>query len=1207
MNRNEFFIVGIGASAGGMEPLKTFFNTIPKDVNAAFVIIQHLSRDFKSLTADWLSQCTELPIETVNDRTEILPGHIYLHPEHKILKVSGKTLIAEKRHIDEVTNLSIDAFLHTLGREANEKAIGIILSGTGTDGSRGIKTIKSYGGVVLVQDPASATFDSMPSIAISADDPDLILPPKALAEHLIRYVNHRASLSEVRSESWEEDDKVIQDIITHVSEYSSVNFKGYKINTILRRIEKRIKLNRLHSLSEYYHFTKNNRNEIHILYKDLLIGVTYFFRDKEAFRVLETKVIPELFKKKTYETVRIWVAGCCTGEEAYAMAILCEEYREKNSSAVPYKIFATDLDNKSIEFASIGRYNEDIAKDLSQERLEKFFNKQGDFYEIKRSIRKKIIFAQHNLIVDPAFIKLDLLSCRNLFIYLKAEIQKKLLKNFSFALHQNGYLFLGANETSDGVDSIYAAVDSKWKIYKNQAGRHSVVPEFGGAGYIGQKPAIADTAEESFERRSTNGSAKLDAFEEMLLEEFVPACIFLNAKNEVVYTHGELGKYLKIPNKRMNYSIFNMLNESLYILFKNAIRKIKNDALIVHYKDVPIRSEGRKININLSFKSLPSTRDKTRYILIEFIERAEQAYAKVDADESLDNNDALKMLDDMELELKLTKKELQFTVDELETLNEELQASNEEMHSSNEELQSTNEEIQSSNEELHTVNSELQLKFEEIKGLHNDINNLIINTQFTILFLDKELKIRRFTPAAQASFNIMETDIGRPIGHLTHAFKYPDMLSDTELVLKEHHTIEKEVEDVHGEYFKLRILPYFTEDEKVDGVVMTCVNVTNLKQALIDLEQRSKELEISEESWKSLVNHTPDLISRYETSLKIVSINQAYLDFHNVKTEDVIGKTNEELKKPVEPSTRAAWIESLKATFETGEIMHAFYNFYQGKNEKHFYSSFVPEFKDNSTEVSHVMSICRDMTSIKKHELLIQDQVQELKRVNTDLDNFIYTASHDLKAPIANIEGLNRLLRNKLMNKLDDAEIEVVNLIDDSVRRFNKTIKELTEITKVQKNTDNNVESIVLEEIVTDVKLDLGSAISEANASITEDLQVKEIKFARHYLRSIIYNLLSNAIKYSAEGRQPVIQLKTYAEGDYDVISVTDNGMGLTRAEQAKVFGMFKRLHAHVEGSGIGLYTLKRMLENNKGKITLESTKDKGSTFKAYIPRNTAD
>lgn len=525
MRKKDFYIVGIGSSAGGYDALHELFREIPKNPGAAFVIIQHLSRDFKSLTEEWLEKITPMKIITVHGDTAIEPNHIYLLPENKLLKVKDEKLVLEDRDDDEKINLAVDIFFHSLAESFKERAIGIVLSGSGTDGSRGIRIIKERGGLVIVQQPSSAEFDGMPSVAIATDHPDWILPPAEIARKLIKYLNNPVKvdedITEIADATDTTDREIVQDIIRKVSQYSSVNFQAYKINTIIRRIEKRTKLNHLNNIREYQEHLKHHPDEIHVLYNDLLIGVTQFFRDPSAFKKLEERVIPSLFKgKKAYETVRIWVIGCSSGEEAYSISILCEEYLSKNNVDASYRIFATDLDHRAIELASMGRFRNDVVLDLSASRLENFFNKVGDFYEIKKHIRKKVIFARHNLMNDPPFIKLDLITCRNLFIYFKPELQKKLLYNFNYSLKQEGFLFLGANESSDGLQDLFKPVDAKLKIFQNKADNHHrphIFDQF--SSFTPQQANLTkNNGNKAFNPKSENDND----YESILINEYAP-------------------------------------------------------------------------------------------------------------------------------------------------------------------------------------------------------------------------------------------------------------------------------------------------------------------------------------------------------------------------------------------------------------------------------------------------------------------------------------------------------------------------------------------------------------------------------------------------------------------------------------------------------------------------------------------------------------
>jgi two-component system, chemotaxis family, CheB/CheR fusion protein len=1199
-NKKDFYIVGIGASAGGYDALKAFFSQIPEKPGASFVVIQHLDRNFKSLTEEWLSKYTDMKIVTVHDTTQVEPDYIYLMPEDKILRMKDGNLVVSEREPHQAINLSIDIFFQSLGEEAKEKSVGVILSGTGTDGSRGIVTIKENGGIVLVQQPDTAEFDGMPRVAIAVDHPDLIQPPDKLADQLLRYIQNPFQFDEAKLEQVAKtDNNIIQDIIERVSEYSRVNFRGYKINTIIRRIERRTKLNNLKSLSQYHNFLQNNPTEVHALYNDLLIGVTAFFRDPEAFEALEKQVIPALFdKRKSYETVRIWVVACSTGEEAYSIAMLCDEYVQRHQLDVPYKIFATDIDDRSLEVASIGRYSQSIAADISPERLKAYFRKSDDFYDVKKVIRKKIIFARHNLTVDPPFLNINLITCRNLFIYLKPDLQKKIVYNFNFALRSNGYLFLGANETTDSEQELFDTVDAKWKILRSK-------PEAKSRPHIFETAMPAATAYSASgpgmeSRRAVQRSLSQDTrFEEILLQEFAPASILLNSEHEVVYSHGNAERFLQFPRKRMSLNVFHMVSGSMATLFRNGIRKVASRENNLVFRDVHIDKGEEHLTADIFFKVIKHQDDDQQFVLVHFMPASGKAERRI-VEEAVNETIPYQEVRELELELEYAKKELLYTVDELETLNQELQATNEEMRSSNEELQSTNEEMQSSNEELHTVNTELQYKLDEISSLHNDISNLVNNTELSIIFLDEELKIRMFTPAAKMNFSFMESDIGRPLSHLSHNFLYYNFAADTRSVLESHRPIEKEIEDNDGHFYFMRVLPYKTERQRIKGVVITFIDITQLKLVATDLQQRTHELEESERNCRTLVSNTPDIIARYNDKLEYIYINEALEKHLGKPASDIIGKSNTAITIPDSRQEVAKWIESVEKAFATRQIVHAYFKHGKGIAEKHFYSSFVPEFCPENKKVLSVLSISREVTELKQHEKLIKEQNKQLKKINNDLDNFVYTASHDLKTPILNIEGLKNILHEKLGSSRDAEETEVMELMDRSISQFKGTINDLTNISKVQKNIQFEEENIALEEVLSDVKTDINSLIVSSGARIEADFQVEHIRYARYYLRSILYNLLSNAIKYRSQ--EPAeITVQTYREGDAVVLRVTDNGLGLEEAQLPDLFKMFKRFHDHVEGSGIGLYIVNRIVENNEGEIEVESEVGKGTTFRVYF------
>lgn len=1201
MEKKDFYVVGIGSSAGGYEALREFFTEIPENPGVAFVIIQHLSRDFKSLTAEWLSKITPMKTITVHEEIEILPNQVYLLPENMLLKIKDHKLVLEERDSEAIINLAVDVFFHSLAEAYKERAIAIVLSGAGKDGSRGVRSIKDKGGLVFVQQPDSANFESMPAVAIASDHPDIILPPSGMAKKLLDFLKNPVNIDEKNLENTTSTDReVVQDIIHQVSKFSNVNFQSYKINTIIRRIEKRTKLNHLNKIQEYQEFLKNDPNEIHVLYNDLLIGVTNFFRDPDAFSSVKENVIANLFSDKNdHETIRIWVIGCSTGEEAYSIAILCEEYIQDHNLDINYKIFATDLDSKAIELASVGRFRSDIVMDVSPERRKAFFDKAGDFYDIKKFIRKRIIFARHNLMNDPPFIRVDLITCRNLFIYFKSEVQKKLLFNFSYSLKPKGFLFLGANESSDGLQNLFEPIDSKWKIFQNKTDQNHrpKVPD--------QNISVVNSKEKENKVESDCGPylpAGEHNFENILVSEYVPNCIFLDIHNELVYINGKVEKYLTLPTKKISYNIFNMLNENLSMVFRNGLRKISGGESYVCYTDITIDIGGSQERIEVRFKAVNDHSSKFKadrqLVLVEFINcglNIEQDRNVVEVESTFSNRER----EELEKELKLTKNELQFLVDELETLNEELQASNEEMHSSNEELQSTNEEMQSSNEELHTVNTELKNKIDEISFLHNDITNFFNNTEIAIIFLDQELRIRKFTPASKENFNFIENDIGRPLEHLTHNFDYDRLTIDAKSVLQNLTPIIKEVVNKEGQTYMVRMLPYKTDDMRIQGVVITFVDVSNLKEATNELRKRTEELERSEQNIKSLVENTPDLVARVDTAFNFIFVNKAIKNLFDIDPEKVLGKSPR-LVKLWDKKGREIFLSCLQKAIDTGCVINEYIDFYQKDKLVCFYVKFVPEFSLDETTVDSVLIISRDITDIKKHELTIEHQNYELRKVNTYLDNFIHIVAHDLRSPVGNLK-----LLMSIFHKTNDIgkKMQFIDKIDSAVSSLDNTLKGLMEIVELQNEKKGNEKMLSFEKVLEAIKVDYVDQITAKGINFVVNFDAcPDISYIEGYLWSILKNLVSNAIKYADESKGPKITITTERSRDFILLIVKDNGIGIDmERHKDRLFLPFKRFTTKAEGKGIGLNIIKTMIEKNGGKIEVESELGVGTTFYVYL------
>lgn len=827
--KSEFFVVAVGASAGGLEALEDFFDNLPADRNYALVVIQHLSPDFKSLMAEILEKHTAMPIRPVTDGMMVEPGGIYLIPRKSNLTMFGGKLYL--RDQEQGLNLPIDRFMESLAEDCGDRAVGIVLSGTGSDGTRGVRAIKERGGLVMVQEAASAKFDGMPRSAIATGIVDLVLPPARLAEELHNFVSGiPPRLTEPLSPDSPADDALGR-IFFLIKQRVGVDLSYYKETTVLRRLERRMGVNQIADLDAYVQFLEEFPQEVVTLFKEILIGVTRFFRDDEAFAAVEVDVVPSLFDGKAAEDeIRVWVPGCSTGEEAYSLAILLAEYRKRMGLSNEIKVFATDIDRDALEFASYGTYPESVVADINSERLQQWFVRREDRYQVSPPIREMVIFAYHNLFQDPPFRRMDLVSCRNLLIYLQPVLQKRVLSNFHFSLARGGFLILGSSETVGPDNRQFRSVNVKWKLFQANPG-----------------PGAVSTGERArFEYRSKGGSSgqltrarairQTERLYERVIEGLGNPCVIVNESREVQHVFGDVTPYLRLPKGRIDLDVLRMARGDLSISIGAGIQEAARSRARVHYQGVRADDSAGGARINLEVVPVEGVFESLYYAVVF---RAEPAMGLTPVDAG-DLDDATReRIRSLEAELQHSRENLQATIEELETSNEELQATNEELVSSNEELQSTNEELQSVNEELVTVNSEYQRKIEQLQELHEDMNNLIAGAEVGTIFLDADLLIRRFTPAAAHYFRIIDSDIGRPIQDLTHSLQYSRLLEDVRRVLATRQEIGAEARTGDGRWVQLKVLPYRSISDGVSGAVVTLIDVTPRRNAELALARQN--------------------------------------------------------------------------------------------------------------------------------------------------------------------------------------------------------------------------------------------------------------------------------------------------------------------------------------------------------------------------------
>ena len=818
---DQHYIVAIGASAGGLEAIHEFFDNTGENSSVSFIVIQHLSPDYKSLLVELVSKHTHMKVFEAEHDMQVQRNCVYVIPNNKLMTIRDGRLRLSEKSVDKGPNTAIDTFLFSLAKDKGGYGIAIILSGTGSDGTRGAEAIKRAGGLVLAQEPTSAKFDGMPNSIIGSGNADFILPPQEMPEEIFEYIRelpiHVLNNGKI-------DERILEEIFRVVYKESGHDFNYYKTPTIIRRIARRMLTNDLKRLEEYLTFLKGHPQEAKILAKEFLIGVTKFFRDPDAFDMLYNEVFPEIVSKKTEsEIIKIWVSACSTGEEAYSLAILLDKYLHSRNKFHEVKIFATDVDANAIEVASRGIYPQTIEKDIPEEYLREYFTKEGNTYLVTPRIRKQIVFARHNITKDPPFIKNDLASCRNMLIYMNSVLQRKVITTLHFSLNPDGFLFLGPSESATFVKDHLVEINSKWKLYrKNGSARiQSFDNQF--------RPLEAlrgGKDGKEFQVPVSSPTLKLLAedFRDVLAEEYGFAAFYIDSNYEIKESLGDFKKYLALPEKKLHLNILKMVPPELSVALNTAIRKAMQEKRKVQVKGVRVKEKNKQRYITLTVKS------GSPYSLIVLGEvKKENVEAKAAVDYSSQDTEANKYIMDLEAELKQTRGELQMAIEGLETANEELQSSNEELLSANEELQSGNEELQSLNEELHTLNTEHQLKIKELIELNDDLNNYFRGTEIGQIFLDSQMRIRKFNPAAVTLINLIDSDLGRPISHISTNLHYDDLLKDIRYVIDRNKSIEKEIELGNGKKSLMRVLPYVRQDKKVDGVVISFVDISALK------------------------------------------------------------------------------------------------------------------------------------------------------------------------------------------------------------------------------------------------------------------------------------------------------------------------------------------------------------------------------------------
>jgi len=840
----DFPVVGIGASAGGLAAIEEFLAAMPtgESLGMAFVLVQHLDPDHKSMLLDLVRRYTHMEVAWAENGMEVRPSCAYVMPPNKDMALVGGRLVLVDPEAPRGQRLPIDYFFRSLAADQRERAVCIVLSGTGSDGTLGLRAIKGEGGMAIAQNPDTAGYDGMPRSAIATGLVDYVLAPAEMPEQLLGYVSRAFGRAPqpARATAPGGPDLLLE-VLHLLRDRSGHDFTHYKTNTLRRRVERRMAVTRIERMDDYLALLKRDSLEVETLFRELLIGVTNFFRDAPAFEALATEALPPLVAARAPgDPVRAWVPGCSTGEEAYSIAMLLQEQAGNVKRNVPAQVFATDIDAEAIERARAGVYPSSISADVSAERLARFFVQDGDTYRVAKSVRDCLVFAKQDVTRDPPFSRVDLISCRNLLIYMDGALQQKLMPLFHYALNPDGYLFLGSSETVGDAADLFAPVDKKWKLFQR---RGTVTPRqlltmampLRGAGAPGEgrRPPLQEASLRVRVR---------EVAERTLLDKHAPACVVVNAEGDVLYIHGHTGRYLEPAPGEPSGSLLKMAREGLRLEIASGVRKALAQKEAVRYERLRVRTNGGVALVNLIIEPMsgPDAVKGVMLVLFEDVPTTDDVLGAAAAEPIADREQRIA---DLDRELSAKEEYLRTTVEELETSNEELKSTNEEMQSSNEELQSTNEELETSreelqsvNEELVTVNSELQQKIEELSRANNDMNNMLAGTGIGTLFVDRQLLITRFTTAVTAIMNLIPTDVGRPLNDIAPRLTGDiDLVAAATSVLDTLAPVEMQVESGGGRLYQMRVVPYRTLENVIEGAVLTFVDVTDRRQAEANL------------------------------------------------------------------------------------------------------------------------------------------------------------------------------------------------------------------------------------------------------------------------------------------------------------------------------------------------------------------------------------
>ncbi|MEG4029258.1 MULTISPECIES: chemotaxis protein CheB [unclassified Microcoleus] len=1219
-NQNDLFpVVAIGASAGVLEAFMQLLSHLPIDTGMAFVIIQHMLPNQESVLSVILARSTLMPVHEVTDGMLITPNQVYVIPPNFSMTIDGGVLKLTPRGRGRGVFMSVDTFLFSLAEERGNQAIGVILSGGDSDGAQGLKAIKAAGGITFAQCEKSAQVNSMPNTAVATGQVDFILTPEKIADKIAEigrhpYIADRPATESTTSEDAIENKDAIAIIYSLLRVATGVDFTNYKQTTLKRRIHRRMLLYKLERIENYAEYLQHTPAEVTALYHDVLIHVTSFFRDPESFHALSSNVFPAIVQDKSpKKPIRIWIAGCSTGEEAYSIAICLLEFLGSRSTNLPIQIYATDISESAIAIARSGFYTQAQVADISPERLNRFFVQVEGGYQIAKPVRELCVFARQNLIADPPFSRMDLITCRNVLIYLGPPLQKKLLPMFHYGLRSAGFLLLGTSETVGDFSEFFALFDKKNKIYTKKQLSHWLSMDLNANNYpltpLNHPPLQTEKLDEiEMEKQA----------DRIVLNHYAPVGVVINAASEIVQFRGQTNAYLEPAPGRASFSLLRMAKEGLRVELRTAIQQASQQKQPIARAGLQVK-EGeiiRQIRINvIPFQAGAVAKN---YFLVLFQEESPiSAMPAANTDDGRVNSDPsqgeTQEIARLLQELKTTREHLGAIVQEHQAANQDLRAANEEILSSNEELQSMNEEletakeeIQATNEELNTINDELQRRNLESTQVSNDLENLLASINIPILMVGGDLRIRRFTPAIERLFNLISTDVGRSLSDITHKLIVPDL---EQLILEVIRTLNlkvQEVQDRDGRWYDLHIRPYRTIDNKIDGAVVMLVDINELKLSAQQLTEAKNYAE-------TIVETVREPLLVLDLNLQAITANRCFYETFQVMPIQI------EQQSIFELGNRQWNIPKLRSLLE--EILAGSEEFKDFEVEDDFEQighkimllngRKMPPIGDTQMILLAIEDITEQKQLETERSLRMQEQAGRVaaESANRVKDEFLSILSHELRTPLNAMIGWAQLLRLK---KFDEAKTEeALKTIERSAKAQNQLIDDILDVSRITTGQFRLNPS----------EIDLNPLLENAIAVVRLAAEAKNLQVEWRLsplktsvlgdpsrLQQVVWNLLSNAIKFTPAGGRIDIALD-YIEGMAQ-IQVSDTGKGIHPDFLPYVFDRFRQADSSYSrrdsGLGLGLSIVRHLVELHGGTVTATSPGEgQGATFTVRLPLRT--